>query len=140
MRPFLFLILMGIAACGVKHSSVEYGKTTKANLVQEKGEPLTEEVIPIKDGKVLLYPGNEKYQLQGDVVTSGFKTPQGDQKTLIYWKHEFKDCLIRNRKINRDQTSHEMPEWELACDEQGISVIYTEGSEFISRIVEYEKK
>jgi hypothetical protein len=140
MRPFLFLLLLGIAACGVKHSTFEYGKTTVAHLVQEKGQPLTEEIIPVKEGKVLHYSDDEKYQIKGDIVTSAFKTPKGDQKTLIYWKHEFKNCQTRNQKLPRNETTHEMPEWELACDEQGLRVIYTEGSEFVSRIVEYEKQ
>lgn len=140
MRPFYFLLLLIVAACGVKHSSVDYGKTTVADLIQEKGSPLKEEAIPVKEGKILHYSPDEKYQVKGDVVTNGFKAPRGDQKTLIYWKHQFRECQTRHQKLSTKTTGHELPEFELACDEQGISVVYTEGSEFVSRINEYEKK
>lgn len=133
LRPFLFLALIFLAACGEKSTSINYGKTTVLGLIKEKGEPLREEKIPPAEGKLLHYPGDEKYQAQGDVITTGFKAPKGDGKTLLYWKHHFKDCQTIVRKISKE-------EMELACPAEGTSIIYTEGSEFISRVVEYEKK
>jgi hypothetical protein len=140
MRSLYFLILLSLAACGVKQTSLDYGKTTVADLVAIKGEPEAEEKIPVKEGKVLIYPDDEKYQVKGEVVTGGFKKPKGNEKTLIYWKHKLKDCETKLRKVQSKQDGHTMPEYELACEESGLSVIYTEGSEFVSRVIEYEKK
>lgn len=139
MKSIFYLSLLVLAACGVKQSSPKYGKATVADLVAEKGPPVEEKKIPINEGKVLIFEGNEKYQVKGDIVTHGFKEPKGDQKTLIFWKHKFKDCDTSTKQINVIK-GHELPEFELACPSEGISVIYTEGSEFISRVVEYEKK
>jgi hypothetical protein len=36
MKSKLFLILLALAACGVKHTSVEYGLTTKSDLIAAK--------------------------------------------------------------------------------------------------------
>lgn len=140
MRPFYLLILLIIAACGVKHSTVDYGQTTEAELVAKKGPAIREEKIPVSEGKVLVFEHNEKYQIEGAVVTNGFKTPTGDGRTVIYWRHQFRDCDTQLRRVNQKLSGHEMPEWELACPAQGKSVVYTEGSDFISRVIEYAKK
>lgn len=139
MKPFLYLSLLVIAACGVKHtSSVDYGKTTKADLVAEKGEPVAEKTIPVKGGEILEYQDNEKFQIKNDLVTHGFKNPKGDEKNLLFWKHKFKDCDTVIRKIS-EKNGHVLPEYELKCQSEGITVIYSEGSEFVSRLVEHAK-
>lgn len=139
MKSFYYLFFLTLAACGVKHSSVDYGKTTVSDLIAAKGEPIEEKPIPVSQGKMLIYEGNEKYQIKNDIVTHGFKDPKGDQKTVIYWKHKFRECDTSTRQINKPK-GHELPEYELKCPEEGITVIYTEGSEFVSRIIEHEKQ
>ncbi len=138
MKPFLYLSLLALAACGVKHSSVDYGKTSSAALISEKGEPL-EKSAPAKSIEIYQYADNEKFQIKDDVVTHGFKDPKGDERTLLFWKHKFKACETVSRKLNVP-SGHELPEYELKCPAQGVTVIYTEGSEFVSRVVEHEKQ
>jgi hypothetical protein len=140
MKAFLFISLLSFVACGVKHtSSYDYGKAKVEELIADKGEPLEKEKIPVKDGEIYKYPDNEKYQIQNNIVTAGFKDPKGDEKVLIYWKHKFKNCMTQIIKIN-EMTVHSPAEYELKCSAEGLSVIYFDGSEFISRIVEHEKK
>lgn len=139
MKPFLYLSFLMIAACGVKHTSVDYGKTTSADLVAEKGEPVSKTAIPVKKGEIFQYQDNEKYQIKNDIVTHGFKDPKGDQKNLLYWKHKFRDCDTTTTKIS-EPNGHILPEYELKCSAEGITVIYTEGSEFVSRVIEHAKK
>ena len=139
MKAMIYLVLMSFAACGVKHSSVDYGNTTVSDLVAQKGEPIKEMDIPVKGSRILLFEKNEKYQVKNDIVTHGFKDPKGDEKTLIYWKHKFKDCDSETRKISETK-GHDLPEYELKCPHEGLTVIYTEGSEFVSRVIEHEKK
>ena len=135
----LFSMLFVVTACGVKREPVDYGKTTVADLISERGEPLKKESVPIEKGEMLVYEDNEKFQVKGDIVTHGFKEPKGDEKALIFWKHKLKDCDSSTNKISEPK-GHEVAEYELKCPEQGISVIYSEGSEFASRIIQYEKK
>lgn len=142
MKSFSFLIFLSLAACGVKNSSIDYGKTTVSDLMANKGAPIKEEVVPsasVNDSKVLVYEGNEKFQVKNDIVTHGFKDPKGDEKTILYWKHKFKDCITSTRKIS-EASGHIPAEYELKCPEEGITVIYTDGSEFVSRVIEHEKK
>lgn len=140
MRPQLLIALLLLTSCGVKNSTFKMGKTTRSEVVALRGEPLKEEVIPVLDGKVMVYEEDEKYQLRGDVVVNSFKNPKGDEKLLIFWKHKFKDCLTHSKKIPGDTKAHTPPEIELSCPQEGISVIYTEGSDSVSRVVEYEAK
>lgn len=144
MKSFSFLVLLVAAACGVKNSSVDYGKTTLSDLIAQRGNPLKEEVIPTdkkspQDSKVVIFENNEKFQVKKDIITHGFKDPKGDEKTLLYWKHKFRDCSTSTRKVT-EALAHAPAEHELKCDEQGQTVIYFEGSEFISRVIEHEKK
>jgi hypothetical protein len=135
MRLLLLLLLV---ACG-RPLTVKYGEVNRTDLIAIKGQPLEEKNIPIKDGKILVFSNNEKYQLDGDIVKSGFKDPSGDEKKVIYWQHRLKDCATISKTLpNKDL--HLPPEVELACEEMGISVIYTQNSEFVSRVVEYAKK
>lgn len=134
----LFSMLL-LAACGVKRTPVDFGKTTVADLISEKGEPLETKSVPIEKGQMLIFDGNEKYQVKGDIVTHGFLEPKGDESSLLYWKHKLKDCETITSKLSVPQ-GHEAAEYEIKCPERGISVIYSENSSFISRIIQYEKK
>lgn len=132
---FCFLILI---ACGVKPRSVDYGRSTSGDLIVEKGEPLKISV-PSKNINIYQYPRNQKFQMSHDIVTHGFRDPVGDERTLLYWKHKFKECKTETIKLPHSQ-GHELPEYELKCSMQGLTVIYSESSEFISRVIEHEKK
>lgn len=138
IKSIFYLAFLAIAACGVKHSSIDYGKTTKADLIAAKGEPIEEKPISLKDSTMLIYPENEKYQLKNDVVEYGLKDPKGDQLSLIYWKHKFKDCKTTVRKL--EVKGHVQPELQLTCAEEGTTIVYSEGSDYVSRIIEHEKK
>jgi hypothetical protein len=140
MRSSILLALLLLSACGAKRSSFVMGKTTRADVVSLKGEPIKEEAIPVDDGKVMVYDNDEKYQLKGDVVVNSFKNPTKEQSLLLFWKHEFKDCVTNLKKLSQDINTHTPPEMELSCPAQGLSVIYTDGSSVVSRVVENEKK
>jgi hypothetical protein len=137
-RAYLLSCLF-ITGCGGGHSHLNYGKTTRSELVAQKGEPIKEVTIPEEEGRVLIYPDNNKFQMKSDIVTHGFKDPVGDEINLIFWKHKFKDCHTTTIKIS-EPVSHELPEYELKCPSMGFSVIFKEQSEFITRIIEYEKE
>jgi hypothetical protein len=136
MKTVLYFFLFIFSACGVKHKPVHYGETSKGDLIALKGEPLEEKTLPSKNSLMLIYPENEKYQLQDNVVTYGLKDPKGDQIFLIFWKHKFKDCLTTLTKL--PPQGHLPSEIQFSCPEQGLTVVYSEGSEFITRILEHE--
>lgn len=140
MRSSIILALLLLSACGAKKSTFVMGQTTRSDLVAVKGEPLKEEVIPVEGGKVMIYDNNEKYQLKNDVVVNSYKDPSKEQSLLIFWKHEFKECLTTLKKLPEAPMAHTPPEWELSCPEQGVGVVYLEGSDIISRVVENAKK
>ena len=107
---------------------------TVADLVREKGQPLKEETIPITDGKILNYKNDEKFQVKGDIVVNSFRQPSEEESTLIYWKNKFKDCETEDKVLKA--AGHEAAEKEFICKSMGLRVVYTEGSEFVSRVIE----
>lgn len=139
MKLILVLSLVFVASCGGKPNTIDYGRKSSAELIKEKGEPVDKESTPMKDTEIYKYPENEKFQVKNDVVTHGFRDPKGDEKTLLYWQHKFKDCNTSTTKIKEAQ-NHEKAEYELKCPAEGLTVIYSDGSEFVSRIIEHEKK
>ena len=141
MRALIIFSLLLLSACGAKNTSFIMGQTTRADVVAEKGDPLSEEIIPVKDGSIMKYSNDEKIQLKGEVVTNRFTNPSGDEKLVMWWKHKFKSCgYLKSTTLASDPKAHTPKEIEMACPEEGISVIYSEGSDTISRVVEYEKK
>lgn len=141
MRYTILLCLLLAVSCGAPRSSTfKYGQTTRAEVIGQKGEPVSEETLPVADGKMMVYPDDEKYQLKGEIVVNAFKSPKGDEKLLLYWKHRFKDCQTIVKKLAHDIRLHTPPEYELSCPAEGVSVVYTEGSDSVTRVVEYEKQ
>lgn len=140
MRPFFYVLLLFTLSCGGKPLDVLFGKTSKKELTEIKGEPLKVEDLKNSPDVILHYPEDEKYQITNDKVSAKFHTPSDQEKSLLYWKHKFKDCSTELKQASAIKDSHLKPEMELKCEEQGMSVVYTEGSPFISRIIEYAKE
>jgi hypothetical protein len=142
MRALIIFSLLLLSACGAKKTSFIMGQTTRADVVAEKGPPNSEETFPeLKDGSIMKYSNDEKIQLKGEIVTNRFTNPSGDEKLVMWWKHKFKSCsFLKSSTLPSDPKAHTPKEIEMACPEEGLSVIYTEGSDTISRVVEYEKK
>lgn len=139
MKPILYLLLFALVSCGAPERSFDYGKTTVSELKAQMGEPLEEKSIPVEDSKVLVFEDNQKFQVTGDVVTNGFRNPKANETNLLYWKHRFSECETVTNKISGGK-GHELAEYEFKCPAEGLSVIYTEGSGQVSRVVEHEKK
>lgn len=140
MRPLYLLSLILLISCGAQKQGPSYGKTTVQELLVLKGEPVKEEVIPVEDSKVLHFEGDEKYQIKNDVVTTGFINPKKDERNLIYWKHTFKNCDVVIEKLTEKQIGHEPIEYLMKCDALGVGVVYSQDSETVSRVIEYEAK
>lgn len=138
MRLFFILSSLLLISCGAQNNEPSYGKTTVRELIEVKGEPVQEEVIPVEDSKVLHYEDGEKYQVKSGVVTSGYFNPKSEQRTLIYWKHKFKNCDVKVLKLTEKVIGHEKPEFLMKCDELGTGVVYLEDSDMILRVIRYE--
>lgn len=138
MRQIFFLGLLVLAACGMRPSNVDFGKTTSKELIAEKGEPLEVRKVSEANSEIYQYENNEKFQIKNDVVTQGFFDPKGEEKSLLFWKHKFRDCDTSERMIGKP-SGHEQPEYEIRCAKEGVTIIYTQGSEFVSRVIYHEK-
>ncbi len=131
MGPILILLLL--ISCGEK-KSIKAGVSSKSDLIEVKGDPLKTDEVP--DGEVLTYTSNEKFQLTGNKVTAIFRDPAGDEKNLLYWRHQFKDCQTSETALSDEA----IPEMEFSCDQLGKSVVFVKGSGKVLRIGEYESR
>ncbi len=133
-KILIFISLLTLAACGAKKEGIRYGETTKAALVSEVGEPISVE-SPRPSVEILKYDGDQKYQVQSDLVVAGFRNPQSEEKALLYWRHKFKDCKTEFTELAETKT-HLKAEKQLRCASLGLSVIYDPNIDQVTRIVE----
>lgn len=131
MGPFFIFLLL--IACGEK-KSIHYGKTSKSALIEMKGGPQKIEEVPV--GEVLTYKGNEKFQITENKVSASFRDPEGDERNVLYWRHSFRDCDVKEIPLSEET----IPEMELSCVSLGRSIIFVKNSGKVTRITEYEKK
>jgi hypothetical protein len=138
MRQILSLILLlsFFVACGNKSKTIKYGEITSADLVALKGEPIKEEPLSSPNSKMFIYENNEKYQINDGVVVNSFRTPVGDERMLIHWKHKYSDCTFQITKLDQ-KVLHQKVEEEHKCVSAGVSVIYDPNIEQVVRVVEY---
>ena len=130
MGPFLFLLIL--ISCGEK-KSIRIGESTKADVVELKGEPLKTTEVPT--GEVLTYKNDEKIQITGNKVSGTFRDPVGDEKNVLFWRHSFRDCETSEKNLS-DET---IPEIEFSCAAKGQSVVFLKGSGKTLRVSEYER-
>lgn len=134
LKIILFIPLLSLVACGAKKEGIRYGETTKAALISEEGEPQSIET-PRPSVEILQYEGEQKYQVQNDLVVAGFRNPLKEEKALLYWRHKFKDCKTEFTELTETKT-HLKPEKQLRCASLGINVIYDPNTDQVTRIVE----
>lgn len=139
MRYLLLFSVFLLNACAPGSSQYVIGKTTRSDVISKKGEPVSEEKIPTKEGSLLHYEGNEKFQFKGEYLNAIFRDPVESEKKVLYWQHQFKECQTIRKVLNEKRDNHTPAVIELACPEKGLSVIFTEGSSFIERVVQYAK-
>jgi hypothetical protein len=133
-----FVLLFFVVSCGGKQAKkIHYGQTTEATLLEIEGQPKSEQELKYADGKMLIFDEEKKYQVESGVVVGSFQEPEGDQRNLLFWKHKFKDCQTTDLKTSPNSDGKERT---LKCDEQGTSIVYSEGTGYVIRVVEHEKK
>jgi len=115
------------------------GKTTRADVIAEKGQPISEAVNPMPNSTTLKFKNDENFQLKDDIVVNRFANPESEEKSILWWKHKFKDCQTRTTQLEQAPGSHTPPEIEFACNAEGTAVIYSQGSDVVIRVVQFEK-
>ncbi|MFP5490696.1 MAG: hypothetical protein ACLGG0_04305 [Bacteriovoracia bacterium] len=132
------LLLILAMACGEKSTRVKYGLMTKAALISEKGEPQSVEK-PTSTAEVLVYADNQKYQVSKDVVIAGLRDPSVEERSLLYWRHQFKDCSTTFKEMKKPD-NHLHASKELSCAKLGLSVVYDPNIDQVTRVVEHAEE
>ncbi len=130
MGPLIIIFLL--TSCGEK-KSIEPGITSRSSLIEIKGAPQATQKVP--GGEVLIYRGNEKFQISSEKVSATFRDPTGDERNVLYWRHRFRDCSVKEFPLSEEL----IPEMELKCAARGQSIVFVKNSGKVSRITEYEK-
>lgn len=133
-----FLLLLTAVSCAEQVRSVQFGKTSKRELQAQMGEPIKVE-NPLPQVEVLSFEGDSKYQIQDDIVTAGFRNPNEEEKSLLYWRHAFRDCQTTFTELSKPKDSHLHAEKQLSCIELGLSVIYDPNVDQVTRVVDHAK-
>ncbi|HXH31039.1 MAG TPA: hypothetical protein VNJ01_09525 [Bacteriovoracaceae bacterium] len=139
MKFYLLITMVLVISCGDKNPTSVIGAHGN-NLIETHGDPIRIDPLPLTNSSMFIYPGNRKFQLQNNTVTNSYRDPQGDETTVLFWKHKFKKCQTELVRVMAEKPSHRNLPVELRCPDQGIGVIFSEGSDLVSRVVEFEKE
>ena len=132
------LLLFTAVSCADQVKLIDYRKTSKRELQSQIGEP-TKVENPLPSVEVLTYENDQKYQVQADVVTAGFRKPTEEEKSLLHWRHTLRDCQTTFTELSKPKDSHLMAEKQLSCPELGVSVIYDPNVDQVTRVVDHAK-
>jgi len=110
------LLLFTAVSCADQVKLIDYGKTSKRDLQSQMGEP-TKIENPVPKVEVLTYENDQKFQVQDDVVTAGFRKPTEEEKSLLYWRHTLRDCQTTFIELSKPKDSHLFAEKQLSCPE-----------------------
>lgn len=135
---YLSVLILVSISCGKKEESISLGESKKEDLFLVRGNPQSEESIPVKDSSLVVYSENESYQIKNGIVTASLKSPASEENSVMFWKHKLKECLTKLNKLE-DKTSHGPARMELDCPSEGLKIVYMEGSEKVLKVVQYAK-
>ncbi len=134
----LFILILFVSCSNSGLDKVFFGKTTKAEILKTKGEPLSTYSIPDPGSEVYVYAENEKFQFDSQgILKSRFREPSELELDLNYWKNKFQDCDFKENKNVQADKSHEMIS-EFSCSKIGLGLIYSYNKNKIIKVVEYE--
>jgi len=138
MTYHILAVVLLAAACGPKSIPIEPGKTTKAALVSQKGEPQrVEKPVGAEGPELLVYENDEKFQInREEIVEASFRDPTAEERSLLHWRHKLRACeteFVTAGKATHDQ----QPLKELRCKSTGLVVIYDPNVDQVVRVVEH---
>jgi hypothetical protein len=135
MRLGLLCVLLFVAACSAEKSRVQVGVTSAAQLVEQLGSPQSIEA-PAPGVQSYVFEQDVKYQVQDEVVVAQMREPVGEETSLIYWRHQFRDCATTFAPLGSSD-GHLEELMELACPEKGLKIIYDPNVEKVVRVVQH---
>lgn len=135
MRLSFMCSLLLLAACSAEKSRVKVGLTSSAQLVEQMGQPQRVDE-PATGVQSFVYPNESKFQVQEGVVVAEMREPVGEEVSLIYWRHQFRDCTTSFNSLGSSD-DHSESLMELACPSMGLKIIYDENIERVIRVVHH---
>ena len=95
---------------------------TENEIISLNGEPDSrEENILDKESTMLLY-GQNSYQIKNGYALMKFREPVGDEKSIQYWRHRFKN---ENYKIFEYNKTKHTSDYKLVHKNVGIDVFFS---------------
>ena len=143
MRSYLMIGALGVlvACSGAKQSKVKYGVTTAAQLRAAMGEPLSQQATSAQHpSEVVIYPEDERYQIEQNIVVAGFRNPTEQERTLLYWRHHFQGKETTFSATPSAAPSHVHKEMQLRCPSEGLTIIYDTNLDVVTRVVEHAQQ
>lgn len=134
------LMLVGAACARPDPDRIVPGETTVSALKSIKGQP-AREYVPDSRSKanVLEYADRKAYQVEGDLVVASFREPAEDERSLQYWKHQFKGAAQKYEKVPGTENPHGQSFYELSAPTLAVGVVYDPVQDRVIRVVKYAK-
>lgn len=138
-RLIICTSLIIATSCSEQSKRVKYGTTTREELTSELGEPEKIE-NPKTTIEVLVYKNNQKFQVTKKIVVAGMRDPKNEEKSLLYWKHTYKDCQTTTTVLKVSDGSDLQAHKQFGCSSLGQFVVYDPNIDQVIRVVDHVEK
>jgi len=144
MRFYILIGALGalVACSGPRTGKVQFGVTTAAQLKEARGEPVSQQAVTAEHpSQVLIYPQDEKFQVEKDIVVAGFRNPTLAEQSLLYWRHRFQGKETTFTSLDQHtEHSHGASEMQLRCPSEGLTIVYDSNRDIVTRVVEHAQQ
>lgn len=133
-------LLITFASCSrqYKIARVVAGDTYIADAIDILDSPtLTDKTYNDKGHTLYIWEDVSLQVNQEEVVTAIHRQPASHEKTLQFWKHQYKS---ENTQFNKVSSSGQSDLWQFNIPAQGINVIYDERIDTVTKVIFYEAK
>jgi hypothetical protein len=134
---FIMTFIFTFTSCSrqFKVSRIQPGSTYIADAIDLLDEPDVTDNSLAHTGTTLFIWKDISLQVdKEDRVQAVHRSPAAHEKSLQFWKHEYKELNTQFNKISTNEL------WQFNIPSRGINIIYDEKSDIVTKVILYEVK
>ena len=135
----IMTFILTFASCSrdFKVARINPGSTYIADAIDILDEPEIRDASFSSKGSMLYIWNDVSLQVdKSEIVTAIHRTPASHEKSLQFWKHQYKELNTQFNKVSNSQSNL----WQFNIPEKGINVIYDERADIVTKVILYEIK
>ena len=134
---FILFFIFTLSSCSRQFNlaRIQPGKTHIAKAIDILDEPeITDNSLAHKGTTLFIWSDVSLQVDKEKLIQAVHRSPASHEKTLQFWKHEYKNINTEFQKTSSDNL------WQFNIPSKGISVIYDEKIDTVTKVIFYEVK